>query len=263
LIIIIGSLAMNANLEIGFIVQARTGSVRFADKVIRKFYREESILEILIKKLKRFEGIPIIIATTTKPGDDIIVKIAANQGVSYFRGSEDNVLERFIKAAGRFNIDHVIRVCSDNAFIDVDGLEEIIVKYRSKPVDYLSFILSDNRPSIKTHFGFWAEIASLKALKKIAAATNEKKYLEHVTSYIYEHPGEFEITFIKAPEIVFDRYDIRLTTDTEEDFYLQQSVYKALVSEGRTSIKEIVEYLDKNKPILEEMAHQIYLNSKL
>jgi spore coat polysaccharide biosynthesis protein SpsF (cytidylyltransferase family) len=253
---------MSANLKIGFIVQARTGSVRFSDKVIRKFYREESILEIIIKKLKRFEDIPVIIATTTKSDDNIIVEIAANQGVNYFRGSEDNLLERFIKAAGRFNIDHVIRVCSDNAFIDAGGLEEIILKYRSKPVDYLSYILSDNRPSIKTHFGLWAEIASLKALKKVAAVTNEKKYLEHLTMYIYEHPGEFDITFIKAPEVVFNRYDIRLTIDTEEDFYLQQSVYKALVSEGRTSIEEIVEYLDDNKPILEKMAYQIYLNSK-
>jgi spore coat polysaccharide biosynthesis protein SpsF (cytidylyltransferase family) len=253
---------MNTNLKIGFIVQARTGSVRFSDKVIRKFYREESILEIIIKKLKRFENIPVIIATTNKSGDDIIVEIATSQGANYFRGSENNVLDRFIKAAGRFNIDHVIRICSDNPFIDDAGLEEIILKYRSKPVDYLSYILSDNRPSIKTHFGLWAEIASLRALKKIAAVTNEKKYVEHVTSYIYEHPGEFDIEFIKAPEIVFNRYDIRLTTDTEEDFYLQQSVYDALVAEGRTSIKEIVEYLDNNKPILEKMAHQIYLNSK-
>jgi spore coat polysaccharide biosynthesis protein SpsF (cytidylyltransferase family) len=257
-----GSLAMNTNLEIGFIVQARTGSVRFSDKVIRKFYREESILEIMIKKLKRFEDIPVIIATTTKSGDDIIAEIATNHGVSYFRGSEDNVLDRFIKAAGRFDIDHVIRICSDNPFIDVAGLEDIIHKYRRKPVDYLSYILSDDRPSIKTHFGLWAEIASLKALKKIAAVTNEKKYLEHVTSYIYEHPDEFDIAFIKAPEIAFNRYDIRLTTDTEEDFYLQQSVYKALITEGRTSIEEIVEYLDNNKPILEKMAHQIYLNTK-
>jgi spore coat polysaccharide biosynthesis protein SpsF (cytidylyltransferase family) len=144
----------------------------------------------------------------------------------------------------------------------VAGLEEIIIRYRSRPVDYLSYILSDNRPAIKTHFGFWAEIASLEALKKIAAVTDEKKYLEHVTNYLYEHPAQFEITFIKAPEIVYNRHDIRLTTDTEEDFCLQQSVYRALVSEGRTSIEEIVEYLDNNKPVLENMGHQIRLNSK-
>ena len=254
---------MNINLKMGFIVQARTGSARFPDKVIRKFYEEESILEIIVKKLKTIKDIPIIIATTTGSCDDIIVGTAINQEVEYFRGSEDNVLERFIEAAGKFNIDHIIRICSDNVFIDLNGIEEIILKYRDNPVDYLSYILSDSRPSIKTHFGFWAEMISLKALMKIARMTGEKIYLEHVTNYIYEHPGEFKILFIEAPEVVYQRYDIRLTIDTEEDFNLQQSIYKTLISRGNMpDIKEIVDYLDNNKPILEEMIHQIHLNRK-
>ncbi len=253
---------MNTNLKIGFIVQARTGSVRFSDKVIREFYEGESILDIIIKKLKSFRDIPVIVATTAKSCDDIIVETAINHEVDYFRGSEENVLERFIEAAVKFNIDHIIRICSDNVFLDPGSIEEIILEYRNNPVDYLSYILSDNRPSIKTHFGFWAEIASLKALLKIAAMTSENIYLEHVTNYIYEHPGEFEIKFIKAPEVVYHRYDIRLTIDTEEDFYLQQSVYKTLISKGKMSIGEIVSYLDNNKSILEKMIHQIHLNRK-
>jgi len=253
---------MNVNLNIGFIVQARTGSVRFPDKVIRKFYGGESILDIIIKKLKNFKDIPVIIATTTGSGDDIIVETAINHKVDYFRGSEDNVLERIIEAAGKFNIGHIIRICSDNVFLDPNGIEEIILKYRNNQADYLSYMLSDNRPSIKTHFGFWAEVVSLKALMKVAGMTSEEIYLQHVTNYIYEHPGEFEILFIKAPKVVYRRYDIRLTIDTEEDFYLQQSIYEKLVSEDQASMVDIVDYLDRNKSILEKMIHQIQLNRK-
>lgn len=253
---------MNINLKSGFIVQARTGSVRFADKVIREFYKGESMLDIIVKKLKTFEDIPVIIATTIEPGDDVIVETAIRHKVEYFRGSEDNVLGRFIGAAGKFNIDHIIRICSDNVFLDRDGIEEIIVKYRDNPVDYLSYMLSDKRPSIKTHFGFWAEIVGLKALMKVAEITSEEIYLQHVTNYIYEHPREFEILFIKAPEVVYKRYDIRLTIDTEEDFYLQQSIYKTLISEGKTSMADIVGYLDRNRSILDKMIHQIQLNRK-
>jgi spore coat polysaccharide biosynthesis protein SpsF len=254
---------VNINQNIGFIIQARTGSLRFPNKVIKKFYKGESLLEILIKKLRNFNNIPIIIATTKNSDDDIIIKTAMNQGVKYYRGSENNVLKRFIDAAQKFHIDHIIRICSDNVFLDTDGIEEIIFKYQNNPVDYLSYILSDNRPAIKTHFGFWAEIVSLMALLKIAKITNKKTYLEHVTNYIYEHPEEFKISFIKAPEIVYYRNDIRLTVDTEEDFILQQSIYQNLIIENKViSIREITDYLDRNKSIIEKMIHLINLNRK-
>lgn len=249
--------------NIGFIVQARTGSVRFSDKIVRKFHNGRSILEILIKRLSGFNDIPVIIATTGNSEDDIIINTAKDMGVYYFRGSEDNVLNRFIEAAQEFNLSFIIRICSDNVFLDVRGLDEIISTFRRNPVDYLSFILSENRPSIRTHFGFWAEIVSLAALVKVSGLTIRRDYLEHVTSYIYEHQEEFEVNFIKAPEIVFDRDDIRLTVDTGDDFILQQKLYKDLDYDNKAvSIEQIVDYLDNNETILEKMKYQISLNRK-
>jgi spore coat polysaccharide biosynthesis protein SpsF (cytidylyltransferase family) len=249
--------------NIGFIVQARTGSIRFSDKIVREFYNGRSILELLIKRLSGFNNIPVIIATTRNPEDDIIINMAKDMGVYHFRGSEDNVLNRFIEAAQEFNLNYIIRICSDNVFLDFSGLKDIISTFRRNPVDYLSFILSENRPSIRTHFGFWAEIVSLTALVKVTELTTRRDYLEHVTSYIYEHQKAFEVDFINAPEIVFNRNDIRLTVDTEDDFILQQKLYKDLDYENKTiSIEMIVDYLDNNKTILEKMKLQISLNRK-
>ncbi len=254
---------LGSNKNIGFIVQARTGSVRFQDKIVREFHKGRSILEILIKKLSVFSDIPIIIATTTNSEDDKITGIAKNMGVNYFRGSENNVLKRFIEAAQEFNLDYIIRVCSDNVFIDANGLEEIISTYKKCPVDYLSYILSGNRPSIRTHFGLWVEVVSLAALMKVSERATHTAYFEHVTSYIYEHPEEFKIDFINAPEVVYSRDDIRLTIDTEEDFTIQQRLYNDLDYDNRNlNIKEIVSYLDNNQGILEKMRHQISLNRK-
>ena len=254
---------MDINKKIGFIIQARTGSARFPHKTVREFYKGKSILEILINRIKKIKDIPIIIATTKNPGDEIIVRIAKNMEVNHYIGSENNVLKRFIEAAQIFHLDYIIRICADNIFLDLDSLNDIILKIKNYPVDYLSYILSGNRPSIKTHFGFWAEIVSLKALLKIADATAEDRHIEHVTSYIYEHPGDFEISFIKAQEIVYNREDIRLTIDTEEDFILQQSIYHNLNFEKKAgSIEEIIDYIDSDQTILEKMKYQIYINRK-
>ncbi len=248
--------------DFAIIIQARTGSQRFPNKVIKPFYKGESLLTIQIKRIKSTAKIPIIIATTTSKQDDPIIDIAKNEEVYFFRGSEDDVLNRFIACAEKFGVCNIIRFCSDNPFVDQNSLVKLVQEFSSKPCDYISFSLSGT-PSIKTHFGFYAEAVKTDALKKIEKLTKDKIYKEHVTNYIYEHPSKFVIRWIDVPENIASRNDIRLTIDTAEDFKLATEIFSALSQiNPKFEIIDVIWYLDQHTEYLEKMKQHIADNKK-
>ena len=215
---------------LGIIIQARSNSTRLPRKVLLPFYEKECILEILIDNFsQQFSNIPIIVATTTSQNDDEIVNIALNKGINIYRGDENNVLLRFIEASKKFNLKKIIRVCSDNIFLDMESIKIQINNLQNTAFDYYGYCLHDETPTIITHFGLWTEGVTLEALEKISSATGEKIYNEHVTNYIYTHKDNFALNLEKIP-IQFDRMngEIRLTIDTLEDFILAQKIYSIL-----------------------------------
>ncbi len=248
--------------KLGFILQARTGSTRMPEKVIRPFFQEQSILDLLLEKVKKI-GVPMVLATTVNPSDDRICTLAAKHEVPVFRGSENDVLDRFIQAAQHFGFSKIIRVCADNPFLDLAGMEALITEFSNSDADYLSFQLAGNKPSILTHFGFWTEAVSLEALEKAASLTTEKLYHEHVTNYIYGNPKLFNVQFIQADPLVFSRTNIRMTLDTPEDFEIQKEIYATMSKENPNfGILEIIGWLDQHPEILEKMKQEILKNQK-
>lgn len=248
--------------NLGIILQARTGSTRMPEKVILPFFEGKSILDLLIEKVKKL-GIPAVLATTVNPSDDRICDLAARHDFPVFRGSENDVLDRFIQAAKKFGFNKIIRVCADNPFLDLAGMKTLIETFEKSDVDYLSFQLAGNKPSILTHFGFWTEAVRLIALEKAQQLTNEKLYHEHVTNFIYGNPQLFDVQFIQADPLVFSRTDIRMTLDTPEDFQVQQQIFATISKENPNfGIPEIVNWLDQHLEILEVMKKEIEKNKK-
>jgi spore coat polysaccharide biosynthesis protein SpsF (cytidylyltransferase family) len=248
--------------DLGIILQARTGSTRMPEKVILPFYRDQSILDLLLEKLKKLD-IPVVLATTTNPSDDRICNLAQKLDVSVFRGSENDVLDRFIQAAKQNNFRKIIRVCADNPFLDLSGMQTLISDFRKSGADYLGFQLAGNTPSILTHFGFWSEAVRIEALEKAKKLTAEKLYHEHVTNFIYGNPELFDVQFIQADPLVFSRTDIRMTLDTPEDFEIQQGIFAAISKENPNfGIPEIVGWLDRYPEILKQMKAEIKRNKK-
>jgi len=249
-------------LQLGIILQARTGSTRMPEKVIHPFFQEQSILDLLLEKVKKL-GSPVVLATTVNSSDDRICALAATHNVPVFRGSENDVLDRFIQAAQVFGFSKIIRVCADNPFLDLSGMKDIIAEFEKSDADYLSFQLAGNKPSILTHFGFWTEAVRLDALEKAAGLTSEKLYHEHVTNYIYGNPVLFNVQFIQADELVFSRTDIRMTLDTPEDFEIQKEIFAAISKENPNfGIPEIISWLNQHPEVLEVMKREILKNQK-
>jgi hypothetical protein len=249
-------------MQVSFIIQARVGSSRLPNKILLPFYNDKCILGLLVEKLKQIPDTQIIIATSTNPENDVIAEFCKKFEVNCFRGSENDVLKRFIDAAEAYKADKIIRVCSDNPFIELESIKRIVDRGTKSDADYISFNINGN-PSIKTHFGFWTEFVTLDALKRVNQSTDESIYHEHVTNYIYTHPENFTIEWIDGPNCLNNRDDIRLTCDTSSDFNSSKEIYQNLCkSNPYPKISEIVNYLESHEEYLTKMKEQIKRNTK-
>lgn len=253
----------NKEMNITFIIQARLGSTRLPGKILLPFYQNQSIIDLLIDKLQQIENTQIILATSNSEKNDPLEKIANEKGIKCFRGSENDVLQRFIDAAEESKTEHIIRVCSDNPFLELDSIKKLISFVQNNPTyDYVSYNVN-GIPTIKTHYGFWTEYVTLPALKKVATLTSETLYHEHVTNYIYTHLDTFKIKLLNTPEIIAINNKIRLTIDTETDFKNAQKIYGELIKQNQfPTIEEVIYYLDNHPSYYQTMEQEISKNSK-
>jgi spore coat polysaccharide biosynthesis protein SpsF len=250
--------------EYGIVIQARSRASRLPDKVLLPFHEGQSILEIISSNLKQnITRWPICIVTSTHPADDRIEETARKMGVYCYRGDEENVLSRFIEIGRLQDLKYVVRVCADNPFLNPSALIRLISSHAglATKADYISYQVNHNLPSIRSHIGIYAELASYEALKLIPELTNERFYFEHVTNFLYENPGRFNIQFLKAPSYVYGRTDIRLTIDTKDDYELLQNVYEDTVQYS-DDVELLVSYLNKRQDILKKMRILIAENKK-
>lgn len=250
-----------------FVIQARLGSSRLPNKIILPFYKDKCLLEILLEKLKRsFPYNPIVLATSINPVDDRLISIPEKLNIPVYRGSESNVLSRFIGVGKEYGAEKMIRICSDNPFLDMRELRRLLLFLETNDeYDYVSFDVN-NTPSILTHFGFWTEFVSLKALEKVNELTHEKIYQEHVTNFIYTHPSTFKVKFLDVTSKLKDRLDIRMTLDTEDDFSILSKIYKKMNEKmgcDNFGIEELLLFLDSDTSNYKNiMIQQIEKNSK-
>nr|WP_321496409.1 glycosyltransferase family protein [uncultured Methanolobus sp.] len=220
------------------IIQARTGSTRLPGKVVKKI-GDATILEILLTRLKNVTALDeIVVATTTRKEDDIIEELSLQNDVNVFRGSENNVLDRYYKAAEKYNADIIVRITSDNPLVSLD-----LISYQ---VDYLIRENCDYVNSKGIILGTGVETFSFESLKAAWENARNEYETEHVTPYIYEHENIFKIKNVSQLKFL-ERNDIRLTIDTQEDFDIYLQLEKVFGDLTKPTLCEIVEHLDKNK----------------
>ena len=254
----------NSDMSIGIVIQARMQSTRLPGKVLLPFWDGEPILGIQIRNIKSAVDAPVIVAIPRDASCDPLEEFVLSRGAECFRGDEQDVLERFIGAAELNGLSGIVRVCSDNPFLDMASLAELLATARRNPgCDYVSFNVA-GRPSILTHFGFWAEYVGAGALRRVRELTAERLYHEHVTNYVYTHPDSFSIHWIEVPEEVAAYSDIRLTIDTAADMDICRKVYGAVTDNGTrpSSLSAVLAYLEGEPEIRAMMRKQINQNAK-
>ena len=222
---------------IGVIIQARTGSTRFPEKIIKKLYKDYSVLEYLLKNLKIVKKIDkIVVATTNLNKDKAIVEMCKNAGVDCFVGDEADVQKRYIEAANYFKITEIIRIPSDNPFIIPKLIDDMIDKWRTCEVDYLSNVIFESYPT-----GMHVEIFAKDALVRSRMILDRPECREHVTPGIYNSPKHFKISSYKS-SINYTNY--RLTIDYKEDLEFSRKLARAICDKIPETIEELMCIID-------------------
>lgn len=237
-------------MKIGAIIQARMGSTRLPEKVMKNL-KGKTVLDHVIERVKQSELIDeIIIATTTHERDAVIESEALRCRVKAFRGSEDDVLSRYYYAAKENNLDVVVRITSDCPLIDPTVLDEIIDFYLKNNYEIVSNAGSDlsNRTYPR---GLDTEIFSFEVLENAFNNSKEKYQREHVTPFIYEKATK---VFYYKNDIDYSKY--RWTLDTDEDFKLITEIYRQLYH-GKHDfyLNDIVSLFERHPELRDINAH--------
>lgn len=220
------------------IIQARMGSTRLPGKVLKKI-GEKTILEILINRLRKSKFLDkIVVATTIDKKDDVIVELSKKIGVKWYRGSEEDVLSRYVEAAMAFNVDIVVRITADNPLTDPNLMDKLIEMHLESDADYT---YCNDAP-----LGVSTEIINLSALEKADKSSKSQWEREHVTPYIKSHSELFKNQSIGSD---FKNQSIRLTVDTREDLKLVRSIYENLGNLEELKTEEVIRFLERHPEI--------------
>ena len=231
-------------MKIGFLITARMKSTRLPKKITLKVDGKELIF-LMISRLKQCKSISeIVIATSTNPQDDILCEVAEREGIKFFRGSEDDVLDRLYNAAKKYGLDYVINATADCPLVAVDFVDEVIKKYRKTDADLIT--TSDLPVGL---FFYGIKIAALKKVLEIKKGTDTE-----VWGGYFIKTGLFNVVNLEIPKNLQRNY--RLTLDYPEDFEVLKAVYTGLGKDSfKKSAREIIEFLDKHPEIVKINAH--------
>jgi spore coat polysaccharide biosynthesis protein SpsF len=234
---------MNNHQNIGIIVAARMNSSRLPEKVLKPL-KGIPMLSFLIRRLKKSTLVDkIILATSDNNEDDLLAELAEKEGVGIYRGSLNNVTDRYIKAAKAHNIDLVVRITGDCPFVDGTLVDHCIEQ--SKQFDQFDLC------STKGNFpvGLDVEIYHNNKISEIY-----KKYLfteeerEHLTLFYYKNKGKYNISMLYPPknwqgkgecytvDDVDDYNKIRTLADTFENEFF--SIENLILKENNSTYTE-------------------------
>jgi spore coat polysaccharide biosynthesis protein SpsF (cytidylyltransferase family) len=200
------------------IVQARTDSRRFPGKVLANI-EGKPLLWHVIDRIKKINNTKIVVATTKRKIDDEIIKIARKSKVEYFRGKKNDVLDRFYKAAVKFNADIIVRITADCPLIDPVESKKVLKKFLEGNFDYVS---SDDRTYPK---GLDTECFSFDALEKAWKEARLNSEREHVTPYIWKNQQIFKKGIVKSRKNLSSQ---RWVVDYKDDLMFVRQIYSRL-----------------------------------
>ena len=236
------------------IIQARMSSTRLPGKVLMEVMGRP-LLSYQIARLRFSKRIDeIIIATTMNKEDDTIAELAHKEGLKVFRGSEDDVLDRYYQAAKEYSTEHIMRLTGDCPLIDPDICDRIIKVYFNSGADYVHTGESFAE-------GLDCGIISFKTLSAAWHEARLKSEREHVTLYLRNHPEKF---FIITTENETDDSNYRITVDEQNDFFVVKAILENLYEGTKNyfTIKEIKSFLD-NHPEIYKLNADIVRNEGL
>ena len=235
-------------MKIVAIVQARLGSTRLPGKALKDIHGRTMLARVVRRALRSALIDKLVVATTEKKADDAIVSECDSLGISCFRGSEDDVLDRYYQAARAFSADCIVRITSDCPLIDAEIIDRVVQAFSDNGPDYASNTIESTYPR-----GLDVEVFTFDALERAWRKALQDLQHVHVTPYIYQHPEQFRILSVTGDE---NWSCYRWTVDTREDLALIRAVYEMIDRDDLFSWRDVLE-LFKREPNLAEINRHI------
>lgn len=196
------------------ILQARMASTRLPGKALASI-GARSLVGHCFARLRIGGAAPVLLATTAKQEDDVLVASAAKYGIPAFRGPEDDVLSRFVLAARSVGARYVVRATGDNPAVDIGGPARVLAALRETNADH---VVEDDLP-----YGGAVEGVTVDALMRASELATDAADREHVTPLIRRDGDRFTALRIAAP-MNLRRPDVRVTVDTAGDLSFMRDV---------------------------------------
>ena len=228
------------------IVQARMGSTRLPGKVM-KMINGIPIIELIVKRLKKSrEANEVVVATSKQPENKVLINHLQKTKTKIFCGSENDVLDRFYKAANQFRAKIVVRITGDCPVVDVGLIDNFIRKFKNKKPDYLSNCFPPTFPD-----GLDIEIFSFDLLKKIAKKAKLKHRISGgvLISYLRDKDNYKKIKKINIECSDKKAHNYRICVDEEIDLALIRKIYEHFRPNIYFNWKQIMNFAKKNKKL--------------
>ena len=225
------------------IIQARMGSTRLPGKVLMQICGRSMLDWVVTRTLHARMLDEVVVATTDSPADDAIVAECAQLGVPVFRGSEEDVLDRYHRAAEAYDAETVVRITSDCPLIDPEVVDLVVQAFRDTAPDYAGNALERWFPR-----GLDCEAMSSAALMTAWRDARQPYERTHVTPYIYQHPELFRLASVRAPS---NHGALRWTVDTVEDLEFVRAVYAGIQTTDAISYHDVLDLLQVQPKLAE------------
>lgn len=233
------------------VVQARMGSTRLPNKVMMPV-AGKPLVAFLLERLAAARKVDnIIIATSESPGNHPLVETVTALGYRCEQGSEEDVLDRFVKAVSRHEGDTIVRITGDCPLLDPAVVDACISLFEESGADYCSNIDPATFPD-----GLDVEVFSREALLLAGEQATDRYDREHVTPYL-RRGDRFTRANLDNPQ---DLSAIRLTVDEEEDLALIRAIADAFAPRTIFPLQEIIALLESN-PELQTMNGEFTRNA--
>jgi spore coat polysaccharide biosynthesis protein SpsF len=232
------------------IIQARVGSTRLPGKVLLDLCGK-TVLGRVVERTSRMTRIKdLVVATSNLETDDAVEDECRRLGVACFRGSEDDVLDRFRGAAQALGAEQCVRITADCPLIDPQVSDDIVAQFEAAdpPVDYASNKIPQSFPR-----GLDTEVFTREALERSAKWAKKPYHRTHVTAYMYQTPELFTVLSVVSD---VDRADWRWTIDTPEDLAFVRSVYERFERRSDFTWLDVVKLIE-NEPSLADLNRHV------
>jgi len=237
------------------IIQARMGSTRLPGKVLKDL-AGETVLARVLARVKRSATISeVVVANSDAAADDVIVAECKRLGTRVFRGNEEDVLDRYCRAAQFAKAEIVVRITADCPLIDPTITDKTINAFLKELPDFASNVLIRTYPR-----GLDTEVMSMKTLERAWREASERYQRAHVAPYIYQHSERFKLLAVQGEE---NHSDLRWTLDTVEDLEFLRAVYAGFGGRDDFGWKDVLGLLDRepnlsliNRHIAQKALHE-------